>query len=150
MFGLRHKNVQDRFFRAENKESADKWRKELAKVLKGTVPSVVTEGDTSGQEEPMVRTRSATTGQVHSTEHVETPRNHLTQVRNCPNKCYSEEVTSRSVDMTKMSEPTSSPTERSLEIGDSSGEQGDPEDPEDPEDLTETIKEQQSSVESKD
>ena len=135
MFALRHKNVQDRFFRAENKESADKWKKELAKVLSGTVTNLTTYS-TSSLEEPLLRARSATTGMVHSTE---MNRSQQTQSGDFPNKCYSDDVTSNSVDLSKLSAPVSSTNvlETETETGES-------------EDLTETIKEQELFVESKD
>ena len=137
MFALRHRNVQNRFFRAENKESAEKWRKELAKVLSGNVENLASSSSLEDPQVSLMRFRSATTGQVHSTEHGETARNQQTQSTTYPNKCYSDELTSQSVDMTKMSAPTSSAIEYSSET-----------EPGESEDLTETIKEQ-SSVECK-
>ena len=62
MFVLTHVNVQSRFFKADSKELADKWKKELSNVLDGTTKEVCSE--TLDIEPPLLRSRSATTSQL--------------------------------------------------------------------------------------
>ena len=142
VFSLNHKNIQDRFFRAENKETAEKWTKELSRILSGAVPDQ-TDGTCSlaypeGDQPTKLRGRSATTSQVPSTQFEgELTRSQQLQSENHSTKCLSTGGVS-CIDTTKASEPLS-PTDSVIpdNIETDSIEK---------EDLTDTIREDQSTL----
>ena len=143
MFSLNHKNVQNRFFRAENKEIAEKWTKELSRILSDTVADQ-TNGtcglayQEEGDKPAVFRTRrSATTSQVPSTQFEgEMTRSQQLQSENHSTKCLSTGGMA-CIDTTKASEPLS-PTDSVIQVGVET-------DSIEKEDLTDTIREDQSN-----
>ncbi|KAI6646682.1 FYVE, RhoGEF and PH domain-containing protein 6-like [Oopsacas minuta] len=139
VFALSHRNVQNRFFKADCKETADKWKKELSRILDVTLPDSAVEIDPYSTIQIVdtksfsLRTRSATTGHVSSTLcESEASRSQQTQSSDYSTKSLSTGGVT-CIDTTKYTDPLS-PTDSVIE-DDVSTEKNDKED------LTETITE---------